>query len=148
MACWTVFEERQALSTTFLSDAASSLSSFMAMDSAGVFAKATTSDPRCVLKLSKGSDESFTSATRWKSLNPVWLERFGFLCDDTAENVLRNECCLEVTGEPWTMDTDKGPVTVFPARINCNLKGQTMEEIEARRRTAVDICRREPIGRC
>mmetsp|Transcript_5972 Transcript_5972/g.14456 ORF Transcript_5972/g.14456 Transcript_5972/m.14456 type:complete len:222 (+) Transcript_5972:1038-1703(+) len=36
MACWTVFEERQALSTTFLSDAASSLSSFMAMDSAGV----------------------------------------------------------------------------------------------------------------
>ena len=36
MACWTVFEERQALSTTFLSDGASSLSSFMAMDSAGV----------------------------------------------------------------------------------------------------------------
>ena len=61
--------------------------------------KATTSDPRCVLKLSKGSDETFTSATRWKSLNPVWLERFGFLCDDTAENVLRNECCLEVTVE-------------------------------------------------
>ena len=36
MACWTVFEERQALSTTFLSDAASSLSSFMAIDSSGV----------------------------------------------------------------------------------------------------------------
>ena len=36
MACWTVFEERQALSTTFRSDAASSLSSFMAMDSSGV----------------------------------------------------------------------------------------------------------------
>ena len=49
---------------------------------------------------------------------------------------------LEVTGEPWTMDTDKGPVTVFPARINCNLKGQTMEEIEARRRT--DLLAMEP----
>ena len=36
MACWTVFEERQALSTTFRSDVASSLSSFMAMDSSGV----------------------------------------------------------------------------------------------------------------
>ena len=68
-------------------------------DSSGVFAKATTSDPRCVLKLSKGSDETFTSATRWKSLNPGGLERFGFLCDDTAEGVLRNECCLEVTVE-------------------------------------------------
>ena len=36
MACWTVFEERQARSTSFRSDAASSLSSFMAMDSSGV----------------------------------------------------------------------------------------------------------------
>ena len=36
IACWTVFEERQALSITFLSDAASSLSSFIAMDSSGV----------------------------------------------------------------------------------------------------------------
>ena len=41
------------------------------------------------------------------------------------------------------MDTDKGQqVTVYPARINCNLKGQTMEEIEERRRT--DLLAQEP----
>ena len=28
----------------------------------------------------------------------------------------------------------KGNVTVYPARINCNLKSQTVEEIEARRK--------------
>ena len=50
---------------------------------------------------------------------------------------------LEITGEPSTMDTDKGQqVTVYPARINCNLKGQTMEEIEERRRT--DLLAQEP----
>ena len=31
---------------------------------------------------------------------------------------------LEVTGEPFFMNTDKGEVTVYPARINCNLKSQ------------------------
>ena len=41
------------------------------------------------------------------------------------------------------MDAGAGDhVTVFPARINCNLKGQTMEEIEARRRT--DLLAIEP----
>ena len=29
---------------------------------------------------------------------------------------------LEVTGEPFFMNTDKGEVTVYPARIKCNLK--------------------------
>ena len=42
---------------------------------------------------------------------------------------------LEVTGPPFAMDTDKGSVTVYPARVNCNLKSQTIEQIEARRRT-------------
>ena len=42
---------------------------------------------------------------------------------------------LEVTGAPFTMHTSKGSVTVYPARINCNLKSQTIEQIEARRRT-------------
>ena len=36
IACWTVFDERQARSTTFLSETASRRSSFMAMDSSGV----------------------------------------------------------------------------------------------------------------
>jgi hypothetical protein len=31
---------------------------------------------------------------------------------------------LEVTGEPFFMNTDKGEVTVYPARINCNLKSK------------------------
>ena len=49
---------------------------------------------------------------------------------------------LEVTGEPVTMETDKGIVTCYPARINCNLKSQTMEQIEARRKT--DLVAQEP----
>ena len=49
---------------------------------------------------------------------------------------------LEVTGAPFTMDTAKGQVTVYPARINCNLKSQTMEEIEERRKA--DLVAQEP----
>ena len=49
---------------------------------------------------------------------------------------------LEVTGVPFTMDTAKGQVTVYPARINCNLKSQTMEEIEERRKA--DLVAQEP----
>jgi hypothetical protein len=45
---------------------------------------------------------------------------------------------LEITGNPYVMETSKGSsvfVTVYPARINCNQKSQTIEEIEARRTT-------------
>jgi hypothetical protein len=48
----------------------------------------------------------------------------------------------EITGEPYTMDVDNAQVTVYPARINCNLKGQTMEQIEERRRA--DLLAQEP----
>ena len=41
---------------------------------------------------------------------------------------------LEVTGAPFSMDTKKGVVTVYPARINCNLKARTIDEIESSRR--------------
>ena len=41
---------------------------------------------------------------------------------------------LEVTGAPFSMDTDKGVVTVYPARINCNLKARTIDKIESSRR--------------
>ena len=41
---------------------------------------------------------------------------------------------LEIVGEPYFHQTVKGNVTVYPARINCNLKSQTVEEIEARRK--------------
>ena len=40
---------------------------------------------------------------------------------------------LEVTGEPFIENTDKGNITVFPGRISCNLKSQTIEEIETKR---------------
>jgi hypothetical protein len=36
---------------------------------------------------------------------------------------------LEVTGEPFFKQTDKGEVTVYPARINCNLKSQVRQLI-------------------
>ena len=45
---------------------------------------------------------------------------------------------LEITGSSYVMETDKGNVTVFPARINCNLKSQTIEEIQARRKQDVE----------
>jgi hypothetical protein len=41
---------------------------------------------------------------------------------------------LEIVGDNWVQQTAKGPVTVYPARINCNLKSRTVEEIEARRK--------------
>ena len=41
---------------------------------------------------------------------------------------------LEVTGAPFSMDTKKGVVTVYPARINCNLKARTIDEIASSRR--------------
>jgi hypothetical protein len=36
---------------------------------------------------------------------------------------------LEITGEPFFKQTDKGEVTVYPARINCNLKSQVRQLI-------------------
>jgi len=44
---------------------------------------------------------------------------------------------LEVVGEPFFMETDKGDVKVYRARINCNLKSQTIEEIVAHRQKEV-----------
>ena len=47
---------------------------------------------------------------------------------------------LEITGNPYVMETTKGSgvfVTVYPARINCNQKSQTIEEIEARRKNDI-----------
>ena len=44
---------------------------------------------------------------------------------------------LEVIGEPFFMETDKGDVKVYHARINCNLKSQTIEEIVAHRQKEV-----------
>ena len=41
---------------------------------------------------------------------------------------------LEIVGEPYFQQTVKGNVTIYPARINCNLKSQTVEEIQARRK--------------
>jgi len=43
----------------------------------------------------------------------------------------------EVTGEPFFMNTDKGEVTVYPARINCNLKSKTIEEIKGHRQKEI-----------
>jgi hypothetical protein len=40
---------------------------------------------------------------------------------------------LEVTGEPFFKQTDKGEVTVYPARINCNLKSQVRQLIALKR---------------
>jgi hypothetical protein len=40
---------------------------------------------------------------------------------------------LEVTGEPFFKQTDKGEVTVYPARINCNLKSQVRHLIALKR---------------
>ena len=44
---------------------------------------------------------------------------------------------LEVIGEPFFEHTDKGGVTVYPARINCNLKSQTIEEIKGHRQKEI-----------
>ena len=45
---------------------------------------------------------------------------------------------LEVVGEPSVMCTSsKGNVMVYPARINCNLKGKTIEEIEQARKQSL-----------
>jgi len=35
------------------------------------------------------------------------------------------------------MNTDKGEVTVYPARINCNLKSKTIEEIRGHRQKEI-----------
>jgi hypothetical protein len=60
---------------------------------------------------------------------------------------------LEVVGEYFQMESDKGTVKVYPARINCNLKSQTIEEINAHRQKEVlsllpylgnDLCRDLP----
>ena len=44
---------------------------------------------------------------------------------------------LEVIGESFFLHTDKGDVTVYPARINCNLKSQTIEEIKGHRQKEI-----------
>ena len=44
---------------------------------------------------------------------------------------------LEVVDEPFFMKTAKGDVKVYRARINCNLKSQTIEEIVAHRQKEV-----------
>jgi ankyrin repeat protein len=44
---------------------------------------------------------------------------------------------LEVIGDPFFKNTDKGEVTVYPARINCNLKSQTIEEIKGHRQKEI-----------
>lgn len=41
---------------------------------------------------------------------------------------------LEVTGAPFSMDTEKGVVTVYPARINCNFQARTIDQIASSRR--------------
>eukprot|EP00961_Rhodomonas_salina_P148952 2005293-Rhodomonas_salina.2 len=41
---------------------------------------------------------------------------------------------IETTGQPYVEVTGKGDVIVMPARINCNLKGRTVEELFARRK--------------
>jgi len=40
---------------------------------------------------------------------------------------------IEIVGDPFLIEERKGSVTVFPVRINCNLKSKTIEEIERRR---------------
>jgi len=42
-----------------------------------------------------------------------------------------------VIGEPFFKNTAKGEVTVYPARINCNLKSQTIEEIKGHRQKEI-----------
>ena len=42
---------------------------------------------------------------------------------------------IEVTGRSYLMDTKFGRVSVYPARVNCNLKSMTLEQIEERRQT-------------
>jgi ankyrin repeat protein len=44
---------------------------------------------------------------------------------------------LEVIGDPFFKHTVKGEVTVYPARINCNLKSQTIEEIKGHRQKEI-----------
>ena len=44
---------------------------------------------------------------------------------------------MEVVGEPFHLETDKGMVSCYPCRINCNLKGRTIEEIDAHRQKEV-----------
>jgi hypothetical protein len=44
---------------------------------------------------------------------------------------------LEVMGEPFFKNTDEGEVTVYPARINCNLKSKTIEEIKGHRQKEI-----------
>jgi len=48
---------------------------------------------------------------------------------------------LEVVGEPLMMQTKRGPVNVCQLRVNVNLKGLTIDELQARRKTLhVSMC--------
>ena len=40
---------------------------------------------------------------------------------------------IEITGSSYLMDTKFGRVSVYPARVNCNLKSMTLEEMQQRR---------------
>ena len=40
---------------------------------------------------------------------------------------------IEITGSSYLIDTKFGRVSVYPARVNCNLKSMTLEEIHQRR---------------
>ena len=45
---------------------------------------------------------------------------------------------LEITGKPYVMETGKGSglfVTVYPGRINCNLKSQVSPSFQLQHRT-------------
>jgi uncharacterized protein len=44
---------------------------------------------------------------------------------------------IEVVDEPFQMETSKGTVNVYPCSINCNLKSQTIDEIDAHRQKEV-----------
>jgi len=48
---------------------------------------------------------------------------------------------LEVVGEPVMMQTKRGAVNVCQLRVNVNLKGLTIDELQARRKTLhVSMC--------
>jgi hypothetical protein len=53
---------------------------------------------------------------------------------DEEEVLLPPLSWIEVTGDPYLEQTEKGDVMMIPARVNCNLKSRTIEEIISRRR--------------
>ena len=48
---------------------------------------------------------------------------------------------LEVVGEPLVITTERGPMNVCQLRVNVNLKGLTIDELQQRRKTLhVSMC--------